>query len=140
MNKISDLFPHSFSIFSGSFPFYGTNQLETANAILFKELNFESRYLSHVSKDCVDLLQKLLEKDPEKRPTAEDVLNHPWINDEVPCHNFSLEKIISPNHQIEKSSNFSKSVQDLEEMYNFPLLRQRRKLRATLGLLNTSKC
>jgi serine/threonine protein kinase len=33
------------------------------------------------SKGSLQLLQMLLSKSPDKRPTAEQALDHPWLND-----------------------------------------------------------
>jgi SNF-related kinase len=32
----------------------------------------------HISKECSDLLTKIMETDPDKRYTAEDIKKHPW--------------------------------------------------------------
>ncbi|KAL0144290.1 kinase-like domain-containing protein [Mucor lusitanicus] len=37
-------------------------------------------YPDHLSKDCVDLLSKILVVDPTKRETLSFVIHHPWIN------------------------------------------------------------
>lgn len=33
----------------------------------------------HVSEDCWDLIQSLLDEDPRARPSAEEALHHPWL-------------------------------------------------------------
>ena len=33
----------------------------------------------HLSEDCINLIEGLLEYDPKKRLTAEQVLEHPWV-------------------------------------------------------------
>ena len=65
---------------TGCSPFYG----ETYNEILTKnrvcEVNFELEELKvKVSSTAIDLLKKMLEKNPEKRITARDCLRHKWI-------------------------------------------------------------
>ena len=52
------------------------------------EFNFPHRkgtdlekLIPHASKECVDLIQKLLIYDPEKRITAEDALKHEYFKD-----------------------------------------------------------
>lgn len=36
---------------------------------------------SVVSAHCLDFIRKLLTLDPEKRPTAKEMLEHPWLRD-----------------------------------------------------------
>lgn len=52
------------------------------------EFNFPQRkgtgiekLLPHVTKDCIDLILKLLIYDPNDRITAEDALKHPYFKD-----------------------------------------------------------
>jgi len=33
----------------------------------------------HLTSECKDLLQRMLEKDPEKRISMKEIYNHPWI-------------------------------------------------------------
>ena len=45
-----------------------------------KEVNGISyTYLSNYSKECIDLLEKLVINDPDKRISAKDSLNHNWF-------------------------------------------------------------
>ncbi len=37
-------------------------------------------YPSHLSEDCKNLLQSMINPDPKKRASITDVVNHPWLN------------------------------------------------------------
>jgi serine/threonine protein kinase len=47
--------------------------------IRFGEVSFEYPTWARVSSEAKDLIRRLLNKDPALRPSAEDVLNHPWL-------------------------------------------------------------
>eukprot|EP00356_Strombidium_inclinatum_P009130 CAMPEP_0170491912 /NCGR_PEP_ID=MMETSP0208-20121228/11323_1 /TAXON_ID=197538 /ORGANISM="Strombidium inclinatum, Strain S3" /LENGTH=41 /DNA_ID= /DNA_START= /DNA_END= /DNA_ORIENTATION= len=36
----------------------------------------------------LDLLQRMLAKDPSQRPTSRECLQHPWLYEEKPLWNF----------------------------------------------------
>lgn len=38
------------------------------------------QYPSHLSPECKDLLQRMINGDPTKRATISEVINHPWLN------------------------------------------------------------
>lgn len=60
---------------SGSVPFKANNLNDLQNMIIsgsFKEIH-------GISKECNDLLHKLLQINPKKRITIDEALNHPWI-------------------------------------------------------------
>ena len=48
----------------------------------------------NISGDCKDLLQKMIEKDPKKRISAKEALNHEWIknSNEIPGASSSISK------------------------------------------------
>ncbi|ETO23677.1 calcium/calmodulin-dependent protein kinase I [Reticulomyxa filosa] len=60
-------------------PFWGRNPREVAEAIVFDDVKFEECDWTHVSDQGKALIQGLLEKDPNKRKTMDDVLNHTWL-------------------------------------------------------------
>ena len=42
----------------------------------------EYKPIEDISKDASDLLKGLLEKEPKKRLTADEILNHPWFDED----------------------------------------------------------
>jgi serine/threonine protein kinase len=64
----------------GEFPFEAT---DTSSVI--QEIRnglpglFQSKSVPELSQEAKDLIQSLLQVDPEGRPTAEEVLRHPWF-------------------------------------------------------------
>ena len=42
-------------------------------------INVNPKKIEYISKDAQDLLEKILNKDPEKRLTCSEILNHPWL-------------------------------------------------------------
>jgi len=43
----------------------------------------DPEYTSHLSDSAIDLIKRLMEKDPQKRLTAYDMLQHPWVRGET---------------------------------------------------------
>ena len=79
------------------------------------EFNFEyqkgvgiNKYLSHVSANVVDLIQKMLIYDPDLRPTARECLNHECFKEFVEQ---DLKKKMNQNNFYQDSS-FMKSFND----------------------------
>ena len=64
-----------FALLCGKFPFKGSNDKELYSAIRFNELVFPD----HVSPPARFFLQKLFNKEPDKRISARDILKDPWM-------------------------------------------------------------
>ena len=47
-------------------------------AVLYSDLDFKSPPWDSLSADAKDLLQAMLQRDPEKRISAHDALHHRW--------------------------------------------------------------
>jgi len=60
-------------------PFNENQNAELFEKIKTAEYSFPSPEWDHVSDDAKDLISKLLVVDPEKRLTAEEILEHPWM-------------------------------------------------------------
>ena len=66
-------------LLTGMCPFWHHDIKLRSKALLEKELNFDKKKFSGVSDAFKDLLTVMLEKNPEKRATVDDVLNHQWL-------------------------------------------------------------
>jgi serine/threonine protein kinase len=64
-------------------PFYDENNEELYKMIVNARIEFLSPYWDNVSKEAIDLIKKLLEKEPGTRLTADQALEHPWMKEEV---------------------------------------------------------
>ena len=83
-------------IVSGFFPFRGVNEAELRKNIL--EGNYPQ--LFDISENLKDLINKMLEINPKKRINLDEILIHPWLNDNLNENNINIniftkaEKII----------------------------------------------
>ncbi|MGH0133575.1 UNVERIFIED_CONTAM: hypothetical protein FKN15_030887 [Acipenser sinensis] len=64
---------------SGASPFLGETKQETLTNISAVNYDFDEEYFVHTSELAKDFIRRLLVKDPKKRMTIEDSLQHPWI-------------------------------------------------------------
>ena len=66
-------------LLSGRPPFDGANDDDTLRKIKIGSFEMNIKELKSISKEGIDLLKKLLTYEPEKRISAADALQHPWI-------------------------------------------------------------
>ncbi|XP_033120602.1 death-associated protein kinase 2-like isoform X2 [Anneissia japonica] len=69
----------TYILLSGASPFLGDDQQETYQNIASVDFEFDEEYFSGTSELAKDFIRKLLVKDPSKRSTVEECLQHPWI-------------------------------------------------------------
>ena len=60
-------------------PFNGRSNNDIYSAIQHSKLLFNKDNWADVSKDAISLIKKMLEKNPKKRPSAEECLNDKWF-------------------------------------------------------------
>lgn len=70
-------------LLAGEPPFQGDSEEEIMKNIINQKLNLDVPELENVSKQCKDLIKKLLEKDPDKRLTATGALAHNFFKDTI---------------------------------------------------------
>jgi calcium-dependent protein kinase len=63
----------------GEPPFYGDEDDEIYNQILTSNVTFSQDEWKNISREAIDLIQKLLTKDYKNRLSAEEALQHPWM-------------------------------------------------------------
>ncbi|NXK13433.1 DAPK3 kinase, partial [Herpetotheres cachinnans] len=70
---------HSHRRLSGASPFLGETKQETLTNISAVNYDFDEEYFSNTSELAKDFIRRLLVKDPKKRMTIAQSLEHPWI-------------------------------------------------------------
>lgn len=66
-------------LLSGVPPFWDESEQGIFDQVLRGELDFASEPWPSISESAKDLVRKMLVRDPKKRPTAHEVLCHPWV-------------------------------------------------------------
>ncbi|KAL7836570.1 hypothetical protein AOLI_G00278540 [Acnodon oligacanthus] len=69
----------TYILLSGASPFLGENKQETLANVSAVDYEFDDEYFSNTSALAKDFIARLLIKDPKKRMTIQDSLQHPWI-------------------------------------------------------------
>lgn len=69
----------SYMLLSGCPPFYGSNSEAIHQMILNNEPDYSAKRFAHVSIQAIDFLKRLLVKDPMKRISTAEALDHPFI-------------------------------------------------------------
>ncbi|KAL2480619.1 Calcium-dependent protein kinase 32 [Abeliophyllum distichum] len=71
-------------------PFWAETEQEIAEAIIRCVVDFRRDPWPKVSDKAKDLVKKMLNPDPKQRPTALEVLDHPWLQNAKSAPNVSL--------------------------------------------------
>ena len=79
-----------FEMLVGKPPFEGQNYIQLLHNIETKPLKIPKSVAKDVSKDCLDLLVKLLQRDAHKRIDFDTFFQHPFIRD-APCAESAIE-------------------------------------------------
>ncbi|XP_059159950.1 death-associated protein kinase 1-like isoform X2 [Physella acuta] len=69
----------TYILLSGASPFLGDDQQETYHNITAVNYQFDKEYFANTSELAKDFIRKLFVKNPRKRATVDECLNHPWI-------------------------------------------------------------
>lgn len=81
-NKTVDIFSFGVIIYmmlGRHLPFDDVDEKQIAKKTIQKKIEFSHSVWNNVSFHAKDLIQKMLEKDGNKRITIQEVLDHPWI-------------------------------------------------------------
>jgi len=66
-------------LISGTLPFIGTKE-RLYNQILNVEVDLSGPFWENsVGSDVKDLLRRMLSREPDKRITIQEVMDHPWL-------------------------------------------------------------
>ena len=116
-------------LLSGRPPFSGENDKEIMQQVAIGKYDLQSNPFNKCSKNCLDLIKKLLIMDPKKRITAQEALNHPWFKDNKSKELFNqikdehtLKKLISNLKSYRKDSIIQETALAYL-VHNFPQMK-----------------
>lgn len=69
----------TYVLLTGFLPFGGDSDQETFMQISRGELDFPNELFEDITPEAIDFMKKLLIRQPEKRMSARECLNHPWM-------------------------------------------------------------
>ncbi|XP_044505230.1 calcium-dependent protein kinase 32-like [Mangifera indica] len=75
-------------------PFWAETEQGVAQAIIRSVIDFKRDPWPKVSDNAKDLVRKMLDPDPRKRLTAQQVLEHPWLQNAKKAPNVSLGETV----------------------------------------------
>ncbi len=78
-----------FVLLSGCFPFHSDNEEQLKRQIASVDYSFPEEQWGEISDLARDLVKRLLVMDPNRRLTAAQALQHPWLQDAV-ANKFNL--------------------------------------------------
>jgi len=112
----------AYMLLSGSHPFdhptKGNNNI--INCIISGKFDFSSPLWDAVPKHCKDFIQRCLVVEPKRRPSAADLLKHPWITSScapTPANMFSNQDKERLDQENAKSTSPSNSMTSLLELF-----------------------
>jgi serine/threonine protein kinase len=70
-----------FTLLSGCFPYRGATDKELYTKIMRADYKLPPEVSSSLSQDATNLLKKIFSIDPNRRPSARDILNDIWLQD-----------------------------------------------------------
>ncbi|NXY80826.1 SNRK kinase, partial [Alcedo cyanopectus] len=92
-----------FMLVCGQPPFQEANDSETLTMIM------DCKYTvpPHVSKECKDLITRMLQRDPKRRASLEEIENHPWLQgvDPSPATKYNIPLVSYKNLSEEEHNS-----------------------------------
>ena len=102
----------AYIMLTGNAPFFGKTQNDVCTAIVQKTPTF-GRAKKKLSKEAMQFVNFCIEKDPKARATAEQLLEHPWLQgnaDEVNLELENMEEVFSDLQAFHEQNLFQTNV------------------------------
>lgn len=109
-----------FIMVCGSMPYNDDKLSAMVKEQLAHKINFTPKYLIKLSKQCKDLIYKLIQPNVSRRLTAEQVEHHSWIYNQIDCSDGEFECLndkldLGKDIMHKKETNKSKLSYDTTE-------------------------
>lgn len=109
----------AYVLLSGANPFEAKKTNDNIiNRILAGKFDFSGAQWDAVPKQCKDFVVKCLQLDPKKRPTAMELMKHPWISSSpVSCAFTRREQDLLEEHKTSRNNSRSNSLTSIMELF-----------------------
>ena len=120
----------AYQLLTGKFPFNDKrNPYEPAlsqvwKSILTEPLNMSEARWKNISPEARDFVAKLLDKDPAKRPTAQEALKHPWLKGTIKDRHKGTPLSLAVVQRIQRFSQASVFKRSVLELIAEELMRE----------------
>ncbi|XP_006638269.2 serine/threonine kinase 17a like [Lepisosteus oculatus] len=119
----------AYVMLTGESPFLGEDKQETFLNISQVNVDYSQDVFEGVSNPAVDFIKTLLIKNPRKRATAEECLQHPWLSGPPQPHASLLPSL----EEAESEPESPDSAQELVIMASYTLCSSQSDLKAVRG-------
>ena len=106
---------------SGELPFKADKSVKKDSELEYAIINTTPKEIENISKEAKDLIKGLLCKNPNKRLTCEEVLNHPWLKDDEKKEN-DMCQLFTKNELVMLSKSYidyrNDKNENLKEYFN----------------------
>ncbi|KAJ4970931.1 hypothetical protein NE237_004030 [Protea cynaroides] len=117
-------------LLSGDSPFHATSYQQKQKLILAGDFSFEDHTWTSISPSAKQLISSLLTVDPQKRPTAQELLLHRWVMGQSAKQELMDAEIISRLHAFNARRKFR--VAGIASLLSSTVMLRTKKLRNLL--------
>ncbi|RNA27257.1 serine threonine- kinase DCLK2 isoform X3, partial [Brachionus plicatilis] len=105
----------AYILLCGYAPFEGQSDEETFDLIKNQELKFLEEDWLNISGPAIDLIRKMLDRNPENRVKASEILNHHWFNRDDSSQEREKSEITKSGEHLQTSRKSEISIGKFEE-------------------------
>ncbi|KAK9048455.1 hypothetical protein SSX86_032580 [Deinandra increscens subsp. villosa] len=118
-------------LLSGYPPFSAQSHLQKQQMIMNGNFSFYEKTWKKISSSAKDLISRLLNVDPEKRPTANEILKHPWVIGDSATEREIDPEIVSRLQSFNARRKFRAAA--IASMYTCTVFMRTKKLKNLVG-------
>ncbi|RZC79056.1 hypothetical protein C5167_003290 [Papaver somniferum] len=93
-------------LLSGYPPFHATSNRHKQQLILAGDFSFDDHSWKTISSSAKQLISSLLTVDPHRRPTAQQILQHPWVTGDSAKQDLMDAEVVSRLHSFNARRKF----------------------------------
>ncbi|KAF5179657.1 Calcium-dependent protein kinase protein [Thalictrum thalictroides] len=118
-------------LLSGYPPFHATSNRHKQQLILAGDFSFDEHTWKNISSSAKQLISSLLSVDPHKRPTAQELLLHPWVIGDSAKQDPMDAEIVSRLQSFNARRKFRAAA--IASVWSSTIFLRTKKLRVLLG-------